>query len=347
MPAISRPAFRTSMHLTGETAAELIEAAKEAEDAGVHTLFASELYGNPFVPLAAVTAATERVRLGTGIALAFVRSPLALALEAFDMDAITSGRFVLGLGTGVRRLNEDWHGVENFGGPVAHMREVIAFLRLFEERAHRGESIEMDGDYVKAHIRGYRRPFKPKAERLPIFLGANQPKMLELAGEVADGVLGHVFLSERYLRETFLPPIEKGLKKSGRARTDFEIGAGLICAIDDRDPALARRHAAGVLAFYATVRTYAPIFASDGFGENAARARERFVAGDPEGAIDAITEEMVDTYCAAGTSDDALRRARRYEGLIDTLGIGPPRHLCPPELWAGYRQRMLAVFGGA
>lgn len=344
---MSKLALRTSMHLTGESAAELVEAAKEAEDAGVHTLFASELYGNPFVPLAAVAASTERVRLGTGIALAFVRSPLALALEAFDMDAISSGRFVLGLGTGVRRLNEAWHGVKNFGGPVEHMREVIAFLRLFEERAHRGEPIELEGEFVKAAIHGYRRPFKPRAERLPIFLGANQPKMLGLAGEVADGVLGHVFLSERYLRETFLPPIAEGLKRSGRERSDFEIGAGLICAINDADPALARRHAAGVLAFYATVRTYAPIFASDGFGANAAEARARFTAGDKEGAIDAISDEMVDTYCAAGTSDQALKQARRYEGLLDTLGISPPRHLCPPELWAGYRRRMLEVFGGA
>lgn len=343
MPA----ALRTSMHLTGETAAELVSAAKEAEDAGVHTLFASELYGNPFVPLAAVTAQTSRVRLGTGVALAFVRSPLALALEAFDMDALSSGRFILGLGTGVRRLNEEWHGVENFGGPVRHMREVIAFLRLFEERAHRGEPIELDGEFVRSTIRGYRRPYRPTRERLPIVLGANQPGMLRLAGEIADGVLGHVFLSERYLRETFLPPLAEGLKKSGRERRDFEIGAGLICAIDDRDPKQARRHAAGALAFYATVRTYAPIFASDGFADSAERARERFKAGDTEGAIDAISEEMVDTYCAAGTSDHALKKARRYEGLIDTLGISPPRHLCPPELWAGYRTRMLAVFGGA
>jgi alkanesulfonate monooxygenase SsuD/methylene tetrahydromethanopterin reductase-like flavin-dependent oxidoreductase (luciferase family) len=109
---------RISLHLTGSSAADLIRAARACEDAGVHSLIASELYTNPFVPLAAVASSTSRIGLGTGIALAFVRSPLSLALEALDLDALTSGRFTLGLGTGVKTLNEQWHGVTNFGPPV-------------------------------------------------------------------------------------------------------------------------------------------------------------------------------------------------------------------------------------
>jgi alkanesulfonate monooxygenase SsuD/methylene tetrahydromethanopterin reductase-like flavin-dependent oxidoreductase (luciferase family) len=335
---------RISIHLTGQTAAELIDGAREAESAGVSSVWASELYGNPFVPLAAVAASTRRMKLGTGIALAFVRSPLALALEAFDMDALTDGRFILGLGSGVRRLNESWHGVTNFGNPVKHMREVIEFIRCFESNAHLGKPIEVAGEYVNASIKGYKRPFAPRAERLPIGLGANRPGMLRLAGEVADGVLGHVFLSPRHLRDEFLPPIAEGLRLAGRDRRSIDVGAGIVCAIDD-DVATARRHAAGVLAFYATVKTYEPIFAGDGFLEECRRIRAAFHGGDREKAIEEVTDAMVDTYCAAGRVDDVRRRVREYEGLLDTLGLTPPRHFCPPDAWASYRKKMLEVFG--
>jgi alkanesulfonate monooxygenase SsuD/methylene tetrahydromethanopterin reductase-like flavin-dependent oxidoreductase (luciferase family) len=335
---------RISIHLTGQTADELIAGALEAERAGVQSIWASELYGNPFVPLAAVASSTSRLKLGTGIALAFVRSPLALALEAFDMDALTNGRFILGLGSGVRRLNESWHGVTNFGGPVKHMREVVEFIRLFEANAHLGTPIELAGEFVDVSIKGYKRPFAPKCARLPIYLGANRPGMLRLAGEVADGVLGHVFLSPRHLRDEFLPPIHEGLRRAGRERGAIDVGAGIVCAIDD-DVATARRHAAGVLAFYATVKTYEPIFAGDGFLEECGRIRAAFHSGARERAIDEVTDAMVDTYCAAGTADDVRRRVGEYEGLLDTLGLTPPRHFCPPDAWASYRTKMLEVFG--
>jgi alkanesulfonate monooxygenase SsuD/methylene tetrahydromethanopterin reductase-like flavin-dependent oxidoreductase (luciferase family) len=205
---------RISLHLTGSSAAGLVAAARACEDAGVHSLIASELYTNPFVPLAAVAASTSRIGLGTGIALAFVRSPVALALEALDLDALTSGRFTLGLGTGVKTLNEQWHGVTNFGPPVPHMREVVEFFRLFNAKAHLGQPIHYDGKFVKVHMEGYQRPYPPERERIPVHLGANREKMLELAGEVADGVLGHVFVSPRQLRDEVLPAVTRGLARA-------------------------------------------------------------------------------------------------------------------------------------
>ncbi len=220
-------ALRASMHLTGRDAHELSENARRAEDAGIELLFASELYTNPFVQLAAAAAATKNATLATGVALAFVRSPLALALAAMDMDSMTGGRFVLGLGTGVKKLNERWHGVTNFGGPVRHMRERIAFIRQFVARAHTNEPITFEGEFIDVDIQGYRRPGTAARDRIPIYLGANKPLMLRLAGEVADGVLGHVFLSPKTLRERFLPAIAEGLAKSGREREALTIGAGI------------------------------------------------------------------------------------------------------------------------
>jgi probable F420-dependent oxidoreductase len=335
---------RISLHLTGSSAADLIRAARACEDAGVHSLFASELYTNPFVPLAAVAGSTSRIGLGTGIALAFVRSPLSLALEALDLDALCGGRFTLGLGTGVQTLNEQWHGVTQFGPPVKHMREVIAFLRLFEARCHLGQPIHFDGEFVKVRMDGYQRPMAPQRERIPIHLGANREKMMELAGEVADGLLGHVFISARQLRDEVLPAIGRGLAKAGRARESFTLGAGITCAIDN-DRATARHHARGPLAFYATVRTYEPIFAADGFGAEVAAIRAAFLSGDKKRAVTLVTDAMVDTYCAAGTADDVLRKVAEYDGLLDIKAVSPPRHFCPQDAHEAYRARILEVFG--
>lgn len=336
---------RISLHLTGTSAAELVAAAKACEDAGVESIWASELYTNAYIPLAAVASATETVTLGTGVVLAFVRSPLAIGLAALDMDSLCSGRFVLGLGTGVRRLNESWHGVTNFGGPVRHMREVVAFLRTFTEKAHLGERMVFDGEFVKADIRGYKRPTAPARERIPIYLGANKPLMLRLAGEVADGVLGHLFLSPRHLKDEFLPRIAEGLERGGRQRSELTVSAGITCAIDE-DRATARRHAAGPIAFYASVKTYQPILAADGFADECEQIRAAFQAGERDRGVDLVTDEMIDTYCAAGTPDEVLKKVAQYDGLLDVKGISPPRHFCPADAHAHYRTRILEVFGG-
>ncbi len=337
---------RISLHLTGTTAAELMAAAREAEAAGIESLWASELYTNPYVPIAAAAGATETITLGTGIVLAFVRSPLSIGLAALDLDALMGGRFVLGLGTGVRRLNEQWHGVKNFGGPVEHMREVVEFLRLFMASAHKGAPITYKGDFVDVDMKGYRRPTAPVRERIPVYLGANRPRMLRLAGEIADGVLGHVFLSPRHLRDAVLPQIRKGLERGGRARADITIGAGITCAIDE-DRATARRHAAGPLAFYASVKTYESIFAGDGFAEQCAQIQAAFHGGEKQRAVDLVTDDMIDTYCAAGTPDEVLASVSRYDGLLDVKGISPPRHFCPPDAHVAYRRRILELFASS
>lgn len=170
----------------GETAAEYLQAARDAEAAGFDAVWSNELHRTAFVPLAAVAAQTSRVQLGTGVVLAFTRSPLITALSALDLDEISNGRLILGLGTGVQRLNEDWHGV-HYGKPVPHLRETVAVLRLLLDGAAKGEPMEYRGEYHKLNIRGYKRHFPPVRERIPIYLGGVGPLMIRLAGEVGDG----------------------------------------------------------------------------------------------------------------------------------------------------------------
>ncbi len=178
----------------GETLAELADAARRAEDAGAEVVWVPELHRSATVAAAALAAATRRARIGTGIALAFTRSPMTTALEALDLDELSGGRFVLGLGTGVQRLNEDWHNVP-FGKPVAHMRETVRNVREFWASCTTGEPIDLPGEEEPMRIRGYQRPFGVQRTRIPVYLAAMGPAMTRLAGTIGDGWISHELCS--------------------------------------------------------------------------------------------------------------------------------------------------------
>lgn len=327
----------------GETADEYLAVARQAEAAGFHSVWSSELHRTAFVPLAGIAARTSRIKLGTGVALAFVRSPLIAALSALDLDELSGGRLLLGLGSGVQRLNEDWHNTP-FGQAVPHMRETIQALRLLLAGAHQGRPLSYAGEYYRLNIQGYRRPYPPVQERIPIYLAAVGPHMLRLSGEVADGWLGHELGSPQYLREVILPRIAAGLSRAGRSREEFQICPSVICAIAD-DPREARRLAAGQVAFYATVRTYHDFFAFHGFEAALPAVREAFRRGDTAAMIDAVPDEMVDAYTAAGTVDQVRARLREYDDLADLIKLSAPAYYNPPEATRVLQRRILEQLG--
>ena len=160
---------RYSLSIGIAPAEEVAGVARGAEAAGFETLWTSEMFHDPFLPLAAAAAGTSRIQLGTSIALAFVRSPWVTALSALDLDVLSRGRFILGLGTGLKRLNERWHGVA-YGKPTPHIRECIQVIRLIAREAHRGRPIRFSGQYYDVDIQGWRRPYAPLRESIPIYL---------------------------------------------------------------------------------------------------------------------------------------------------------------------------------
>jgi probable F420-dependent oxidoreductase len=333
--------MRLSYGPWGEDASELVSAARAAEDAGFDTVWLSELHRSAFVPAAAVAAATDRIGVGTGVALAFVRSPMTTALESLDVDEISGGRFILGLGTGVQRLNENWHNA-TFGKPVAHLRETIAIIRRFVAESHLGVPIEMDGEWERIRLRGYERPMPPVRDGIPIFIAAVGEAMTRLAGEIGDGWLAHELGSPRHLRERHLPNLEAGLARRGRSRADLDVVASACCVID-ADGRQAKRWAAGLVAFYASVRTYQEFFAFHGFEAQAVAVQERFRAGDPAGMTDAVGDDMVDALTLAGTPDEVRARLRDYEGLADGVKLSPPTHLVPPDVTRHAQKQILQV----
>jgi alkanesulfonate monooxygenase SsuD/methylene tetrahydromethanopterin reductase-like flavin-dependent oxidoreductase (luciferase family) len=178
---------RYSITISVGDANDVATTAARAEAAGFETVWTSEMFHDPFLPLAAAATSTTTMGLGTSIALAFVRSPWVAALSALDLDVLSGGRFILGLGTGLKRLNERWHGVA-YGKPTPHIREAVQVIRLITERAHTGEPIRFSGQYYDVDIQGWRRPLPPVRERIPIYLAGVREGMIRTAAQVADGL---------------------------------------------------------------------------------------------------------------------------------------------------------------
>ena len=323
MPALS-------LGVWAEALDEWAGVAADAEAAGFTAVWSQELHRTAFIPLAAAAGSTSSLQLGTAIALAFARSPLVTALEALDLDELCGGRLVLGVGSGVRRLVEDWHGAA-FEQPAQRLRETIEVIRAVVAGAHLGEPIEAGGALAATRIRGWQRPFPPVREQIPVYVAAVGPMLTKLAGEVADGWIAHELGSPAYLREQILPTLNQGLRVSARSRTDLAVVAS-ACCVPLSDAVDARRIAAHQVAFYASVKTYQDFFAWHGFEAEAVACQTAFRAGDRSAMVDAISDAMVEALTIAGTPDDVRAKLAAYDGLADQVKLGPPTHVDHPEV---------------
>lgn len=333
---------RYSLALGVAPAEETARVAREAEAAGFEALWTAEMSHEPFLPLAAAATSTSRIALGTSIALAFVRSPWVTALSALDMDVLSGGRFILGLGTGLKRLNERWHGVA-YGKPTPHIKECVQVIRLIAEEAHLGRPIRFSGQYYDVDIQGWQRPYPPQRQRIPIYLAGVREGMIRTAAEVADGLLGHAIYSLPWVRGTVLPSVARGLAQAGRQRDDFHLCLSVCCAVG-KDGAAARRAAAATIAFYATVKTYEPLFSA--FPGEYRRIQEADARGETAAMVHAVSDEMIDAFAVAGTPDEARRGLAAYGELADSLCLQPPDQLVDPGETEEYRRALLATFGG-
>jgi alkanesulfonate monooxygenase SsuD/methylene tetrahydromethanopterin reductase-like flavin-dependent oxidoreductase (luciferase family) len=221
---------------------------------------------------------------------------------------------------------------------------VVSIVRRFVDGADRGESIELSGEHERFSLRGYERPFPPQRRAIPIYLAAVGPVTLRLAGEIADGWIGHELCTPEYLKGWALPALVDGARRGGRRREEVQVVASACCVVG-HDRSEACRQAAGLVAFYATVKTYADFFAFHGFAAEAGEIQRRFAAGDVEGMIAACPDEMVARLTIAGTKDDVVAGVRRYQGLADVLKLSPPTHLVPVEVTRNCQQAVLELFG--
>jgi probable F420-dependent oxidoreductase len=300
----------------GELAA-LPGLAKRAEEAGFESVWVAETARSAFVQATLAAEATERITVGTAVALAFPRSPAITAMTARDLDELSGGRFVLGLGPQVKRVNEERFGVA-FEHPAPKMAEYVEAVRAVFG-SFGGVPPEHRGRFYSITM----APFPgaaPPSRRIPIYLAAVNPKMAEAAGRVADGISGHPMTSPKYVTEVLRPAIERGAAAAGRDPSEVSVTTNLVVQVDE-DGDRARREAAMQLGFYATTRTYAPVLAMHGLEDLVGTLRKAYVKGDLA-AMGEIALPLVDHLAVAGTPDEARKRLREFEGVVDRVILG-------------------------
>ena len=225
--------MRLGLLLELPTQRENVELARRAELAGFESAWAPEFHNHSGVlTLAPAALTTERIELGTAIAWAFGRSPLLTAVTALDLDEMSAGRFVLGLGTGTRRMRTDWMAAPA-ERPARRVRETIEAIRAVWDAASAGK-VEYEGELVRLAVRPYGRSEQARPA-IPVYLAAVNEGMCRTAGAVADGVIAHPMASSRYIEEVMRPAIASGAEDEGRShdprrRRDQEVHRGHLRA---------------------------------------------------------------------------------------------------------------------
>jgi probable F420-dependent oxidoreductase len=326
--------------LSGDNLAltDVIALAGAAEDAGAESVWAAEMWRDAFVPLTAIAATVKRARLGTAVAH-FARTPLLTELTAMALAEYTGGRFLLGLGTAPQEWNERWHGVE-YRRPVRRMREYVECLRTMWTSSP-AQPVSYEGEMIR--VTDYRRFLPAPYERVPIFLGAVRPGMIRLSGSHGDGLIVNVLSTPLYFTDVVQPNLRDGLASQGRAPRECEVCAVKICSVD-RDRVRARALGRRALALYCTLPYFDLVLDPVGFTEPKEAIRAAMRRGDVQAAIDAVTEDMLDTLILAGTPDDVHRQLERFEGLFETLILYAPSFMMTPEETRGSHEAMIAAF---
>ena len=324
------------------TQRENVEIAKRAEAARFDSVWAPEFHNHSGVlVLAAAALATERIELGTGIAWAFGRSPLLTAVTALDLDELSGGRFVLGLGTGTRRMRTDWLGAAA-ERPATRLRETIEAVRAVWDAAEAG-AVDYEGELVKLRVRPYGRADQVRS-RMPVYVAAVNAGMARMAGAVADGVVAHPMATGRYIDEVMRPAIAAGAEAQGRSAADVAVADWVLLSVSD-DREQARVDAKRQIAFHATVRTYDGILDLHGFTDIAARIRELWRSFDLAGMTALVTDEMLDAMAVAGTPDECRAALHDRARSADRLLLGAPVVATDADRIRAYHEAILDTFG--
>jgi probable F420-dependent oxidoreductase len=317
---------------------EVPASARAAEAAGYDGLLTMENQNEPFLALAVAAVATQRVSLGTAVAIAFPRSPMVVANAAWDLQIASRGRFVLGLGPQIRAHNERRFSVP-WGPPVPRLREYVQALRAIWRAWETGGPLHFEGQHY--HFTLMTPNFTPRSlgqPMVPVTIAAVGPHSLRLAGEVADGVRLHGFCTRKYLEHTVLPRLEEGMRASGRKREHFEMTGGGFIATGPDAAAVAKAFewVRYRVAFYASTPAYWPVLAMHGLEELGARLNAMTKAGQWDKIAAEVPGEVVHLFAAVGAhAEIAGAIARRFGGAVDGIysraADGDPAFL-PPDL---------------
>lgn len=298
--------------------------AAELESAGYDGIFAAETRHDPFVSLTAAAMRTERVALMTGIAVAFARSPMTVAETANDLQLVSGGRFVLGLGSQIRthierRFSMPW------SAPAVRMREYVAALRAIWDSWRTGERLRFEGEHYRhtlmtSFFSPGENPFGPP----PVWIAGVGERMTETAGGVADGFLAHAFTTERYLREVTLPALRRGADAAGRSFASIGLSIPAFIAVggtrDELDGAIEATR--GQIAFYGSTPEYLPVLELHGWGKVHERLHAASRRGEWAGMARAVDDDMLAAFAAVGSPAEVATQLReRFGGIATRLSF--------------------------
>ena len=318
------------MKIDGGIAMQLDKAAGVAqtlERRGYDGGWTGEISHDAFLPLLLAAEHTETLEIGTCIAVAFARNPMTIANVAWDLNAYSQGRFVLGLGSQIRAHIEKRFGMP-WGKPVARMREFIAALDAIWSCWNDGTELRFEGEY---HRHTLMTPmFVPEAQPYGtprVFLAAVGEAMTELCGEVADGMHTHAFTTPRYIAEVSLPALQRGIEKAGRTRADVEIccPAFVVTGTTEEEMAAAATAMRRQISFYGSTPAYRGVLDVHGWGDLQLELRTLSMRGEWEAMGDLITDDILETFAVVEPLDRVAAAVRaRYEGVVDRIMMGLP-----------------------
>lgn len=325
----------------------LPELARQVESRGFDAAWVSETTQESMIQASVIVQATERIDVGTNITLAFPRSPTVTAMAAWDLNELSGDRFVVGLGSQVKRIIEERFS-SDFDRPALRMAEYVQAMRTVWQM-ERGEDVTFDGEIYRVLRPGLGGVGRAHERSMPrVYVAAVGPLMTKAAAQHADGLLGHPFTSERYLADDVVPRVEAALAEADRDRATFSLCQGVIlCIADDREVAV--REAKQQIAFYGTTPNYAGVFAS--YGDERLTDELRRVWKETDRDLDALVaavpDEAVERYAVAGTPAEVVDRLAEIARHVDHLILGGAWYKVRPERMGENLWAILETFGSA
>jgi probable F420-dependent oxidoreductase len=326
----------------GFSAKGIVAAAREAEDIGFDGVWSAETSHDPFLPLAVAAEATERITLATGIAVAFARNPMNLAVLANDLHELSGGRFILGLGSQIKPHITKRYSME-WSHPAPRMRELIQAIRAIWASWATGEKLAFRGDfYTHTLMTPFFDPGPNPYGNPPVLLAGVGQLMTEVAGEVGDGLLVHAFTTERYLREVTLPALERGGAKAGKTRGDLTVSypGFVVTGSTEEEAAAGAKAVKEQIAFYGSTPGYRPVLELHGWGDLQTELNTLSKRGEWTAMGDLITDDILDAFAVVCPLDEVpARLQQRFGDLVDRFSFYMP-YAVEPERW----RKIVATF---
>lgn len=327
------------------------EAATRAEAAGFDMLCTMENKHDPFLALGVAAVSTQRVALGTAIAIAFARSPMVVANAAWDLQNASRGRFVLGLGPQIRPHNEKRFSVK-WSPPVPRLREYVQALRAIWRRWETGEPLRFEGEhYTFTLMTPNFTPESTGQPPVPVTIAAVGDHSLRLAGEVCDGVRLHPFCTRGYAEEVALARVAEGMARTGRRRERFEVtGGGFVASgATDQEVHEAAEWVRYRVAFYGSTPSYWPVFEHHGHGDLGRKLNRMTKEGKWDAIAAEVPDDVLHLFAAIGRHDEIAGIIEtRFGGVSDAIYASPSsdfRRDLPPDLLQDIRKIPTAFEG--